>query len=168
MGYRPRVRPRTAARYDLYPPTTTLGWRVIKLVTAAEAQGALEQGLWREVYDEQGNLAGYQIKANFQTDDDLPSGWSSCAISENEMDLNAGAAFKHGRSKTAGMPEDLRVARRHIHGKKATGKALPPEDAVERALAKVKLWPYPASRVDDGKGEPVFGDRAVRVYPKPA
>jgi hypothetical protein len=162
MGYRPRVRPHTAARYDLYPPTTTLGWRVIKLVTAAEVKDALDRGLWREVYDEHGDLAGYQIKTNFQTDDDLPSGWSSCAISENEMDLVAGTKFSKGRSRTQGLPEAKKMAR-----KDQNGKALAPEDAVERAVAKVKAWPYPASRVDNGEGKPVFGDRAVRVYPKP-
>jgi hypothetical protein len=154
-------------RYDLYPPTTTLGWRVIRKVTAAEVDDALARSLWREVYNELGNFAGYQIKPNFQTDDDLPTGWSSrpigVTVTISEMDLNAGTKFKRGKSRTLGQSEDKRIAR-----KSAVGKALPPEDAVERAIEKVKLWPFPANRIDDGTGEPVYGDRAVRCYPKPA
>jgi hypothetical protein len=61
------------------------------------------------------------------------------------------------------MPEEKRISWRDKYG-----KALVPEDAIERAQEKVKQWPWPASRIDDGRGEPVFGDRAVRVYPKPA
>ncbi len=63
MGYRPRVRAYTAARYDLYPPTTTLGWRVIRKVTAAEAVDALQRGLWRQLENERGEFAGYQIRS---------------------------------------------------------------------------------------------------------
>jgi hypothetical protein len=163
MGYRPRVRAYTAARYDLYPPTTTLGWRVVRKVTAAEVDDALIRGLWREVYDERGNFAGYQIKPNFKSDDDLPPGWSLCSISVNQMDLNAGTVFRNGKSRTAGLPEDERVTRRD----RETNHALPPEDAVELAVEKVRLWPFPASRVDNGKGDPIFGDKAVRVYPNP-
>lgn len=163
MGYRPRVRAYTAARYDLYPPTTTLGWRVVRKVTAAEANDALERGLWREVCNERGEFAGYQIKANFKSDEDLPSGSSLCSIAVKEMELNAGTAFRRGKSRTAGLQEDERVALRN----QQTNHALPPEDAVERATEKVRLWPYPASRVDNGKGDAVFGDRAVRAYPNP-
>ena len=163
MGYRPRVRAYTAARYDLYPPTTTLGWRVIRNVTAAEVDDALKRGLWREVYNEHGNFAGYQIKPNFKSDDDLPSGWSLCSISVNETELYVGTLFRHGKSRTAGLPEDKRVTRKD----KETGHALPPEDYIERAVEKVRQWPFPASRIDDGKGNPVFGDKAVRAYPNP-
>jgi len=48
------------------------------------------------------------------------------------------------------MREDQRISRKHPK----SGKDLPPEDAIERAQAKVNEWPL------------MHRDRAVRVYPK--
>ncbi len=144
---------------NLYPANTTLGWRVIGTTTSQRAAAKLARGEWREVYDDSGNLLGYQILATFSTDKDLPSGESSSSITASESQLNAGVV---GVSHTEGLSEDERVSRRN-----KWQHALPPEDAVERAREKVKIWVVPASRIDDGKGEPVFGDRAVRCYPKP-
>ena len=110
----------------------------------------------------------YQIRANVQSDRELPSIRSSCSITVSVVLLIAGQAFRQGKSRTAGMSEEQRISRRWIEGKKADGRTLPPEDAVERATEKLKQWPYPASRIDDGSGEPVYGDRATRVYPQPA
>lgn len=116
---------------NLYPPDTALGWRVIRQVTPAEATKKVASGQWREVFDEHGNFWGYQVLANFKTDSDLPSGASSTSITARECELNAGLG---GRSRTMGMIEADRISRRHPK----MGKALPPEDAVERAIAKVK------------------------------
>jgi len=134
---------------NLYPPDTTLGWRVIRQVSQAQALKKLACGQWRAVNDEQGNFLGYQVLATFKTDNELPSGASSTSITVNECELNAGL---RGKSRTWGMNEEDRISRRHP----TSGKALPPEDAIERAIAKVREWPLP------------HGDRAVRAYPKPA
>lgn len=157
MGYRPRVRPLTAARYDLFPPITTLGWRAIRKVTAAQAIDAMEAGRWREVVDEDGQFAGYQINSSPMAD---VARESSRSISKNELELNAGAHMKDGHSRTIKLPEDRKLGR--------IAKALQPEDAVERAIRKVESWPFPASRKNGAHGAPVFGDRAVRAYPKAA
>ena len=149
-----------AGEIRVYPAETSLGWRVIRHVSAQEAGEKLASGEWREVLDEQGNFWGCQVLATFSKDQDLPSGASSSSITVNECFLNAGLG---GRSRTAGMPEEKRISRRS-----AEGKALPPEDAIERAREKVRQWPWPASRIDDGSGAAVYGDRAVRCYPKPA
>jgi hypothetical protein len=145
---------------NVYPPDTSLGWRVIRQVTPAKAAENLAAGRWREVYDEHGNFWGCQLLLSFKTDQDMQSGASSPSITVSECELNAGL---RGSSHTAGLPEEKRISR---HSQ--TGKALPPEDAIERAIEKVKQWPWPASRIDDGTGIAVFGDRAVRVYPKSA
>ncbi len=115
---------------SLYPAETSLGWRVIGTTTAPIAAERLARGEWREVYDEHGNFWGYQVLANFTKDEDLPSGASSTSITVRECELNAGLG---GRSRTAGMTEEQRISR-----KNKFGKALPPEDAVERAQEKVK------------------------------
>jgi hypothetical protein len=143
---------------SLYPAETILGWRVVGTTTHAKAADKLTRGEWRVVEDEQHNFLGYQVLAAYKKDEDLPSGASSSSITVNEAQLNAGL---HGRSRTTGMSEDERISRRS-----KDGKALPPEDAIERAREKVMQWPFPASRIDDGTGKPVFGDKAVRIYPK--
>jgi hypothetical protein len=150
MGNRPRLRASNEAHsLNLYPADVTLGWRVIRRVSQARGERKLALGEWREVHDEYGNLQGYQVLATFKTDLDLPSGASSTSITVSECELNAGL---RGKSRTYGLDEDERLSRRN----QQTGKALPPEDAIERARAKVREWPL------------AHGDRARRVYPKPA
>jgi hypothetical protein len=125
---------------NLYPAETTLGWRVIGNTTALAAAEKLARGEWREVYDEHGNHLGYQILATFKTDQDLPSPSSSSSITESECELNAFAKIGWVRSFTIGMPEEKRITRgRHRNAMgEYTGPVLPPEDAVERILEKVK------------------------------
>lgn len=164
MGTRPRIR---ASNSDytlaIFPPDTTLGWRVVGRVSSAVGDKKVANGEWRRVNNELGEHVGYQALATFQTDKDLPSTPSSCSITVRQVELIAGTAFKHGKSRTLGMPEEKKICRRNPK----SGRALPPEDAVELALAKMEQWLHPASRIDDGRGEPVYGDKAVRVYPKP-
>ena len=123
----------------VYPAETSLGWRVIRHVPATEAREKLATGEWREVYDEHQSFLGCQILANFKVDQELPSGASSTSITVRECLLNAGIReTSRGvvlglKSRTAGMTEDERISR-----KNKFGKPLPPEDAVERARAKVK------------------------------
>jgi hypothetical protein len=156
----------TGAILNLYPPETTLGWRIIGHTTVARAAEKVARGHWREVLYEDGSLAGFQILATFKTEDELPTnGYSPCTITESESDLNAGTKFEHGKSQTAGRPEWKRISR---HARYDDKKILAPEDAIERAVEKVRRWPWPANRAGtDEDGKPIFGDRAVRVYPKP-
>ncbi len=152
------------ATLNLYPPDTSQGWRIIGNTTVARAADKVARGLWAEVNYEDGSLAGYQILAAFKTDLELPTnGISPCTITESESDMNAGTKFKRGKSQTLGRPEWKRISR---HAKYDDRKILEPEDAIEKAVMKVRQWPFPASRLDDGSGDAVFGDRAVRVYPK--
>lgn len=167
MGKGSRIRGQHSASYfDLYSADTSLGWRVIKKVSSAVGEQQVVQGKWREVYDAYDCHIGYQILAVLWQNKEQSSRPTSCVIVQREMLLIAGRAFKKGRSKTAGMTEEQRITRRDLRSKVGTGRALPPEDAVEKAQEKLKQYESPASRIDDGKGAAVFGDRAVRVYPK--
>ena len=150
--------------FYLYPAETILGWRVIRMVTGARGEEMLARGEWRDVYDENGRHIGYQILSGTSCEREVFTSSYSCSvtITISEIIKNAGVCFPRGKSLTAGLPEEKRITRTRPDD----GKKLPPEDAVELAQAKVALWPFPASRIDDGKGEPVYGDRACRVYPK--
>lgn len=114
---------------SLYPAETSLGWRVIRQVSRAEAAEKLGRGEWREVYDEHGNFRGCQALISFKKDEDLPSRRTAPSITVKECLLNAGLC---GKSRTAGMTEEQRISR-----KSPFGRPLPPEDAIERAQAKV-------------------------------
>ena len=160
MSGKTRAQARTSqGALNLYPADISNGWRVIRIVSFALGLEKVARGEWTLVNDEQGNPFYFQVKTNFKTDQDLPSGASSASITLGEVLRNAGL---FGKSRTAGMTEDARLSRPRL----PNGHAPAPEDAIERAQEKVKQWPFPASRVDDGSGTPVFGDRACRVYPK--
>jgi len=163
MGKGPRIRTSNEAYcLNLYSADIALGWRVIRTVRQCQGAKKVQLGEWRMVLNELGEHIGYQVLANFRTDRDLPSGASSTSITVTEILLNALTIFRDGRSRTKGLSEEKRITRhRHIDG-----KALPPEDAVERAQAKVAAWPRPASHVIPGDQDSPMGDRAVRVYPK--
>lgn len=148
---------------DVFSANTALGWNVVKQVSAEFALEMIALKQWREVWYESGELAGVQPlkpeerKTLHQV---LVERLIAVTITLEEVKRNAGL---HGRSHTIGMPEWKRLRR---HARFDERKILPPEDAIERAIEKVRLWPYPASVIGtDDKGEPVFGDRAVRVYP---
>jgi hypothetical protein len=142
----------------VFPADVSRGWRVVRQVTATHAFEKVTLGKWREVFDDGGNFLGCQVLATFRTDQDLPSGASSTSITWREAMLYAGLG---GESRTIGMNEDQRITRQNL-----VSRSLPPEDRIERVMAKVECWPYPASRIDDGRGAPVFGDRAIRIYPR--
>jgi hypothetical protein len=146
---------------DVYVADQSRGWRVVRQVTPVFAYDKVSRGLWSEMFDSYGTFVGVQVIAAVKTDQDLLSGASSVTITANEVMINAGC---RGRSRTIGMCEEQRINRR-ADGPNGDGRALPPEDRIERVMAKVKQWPLPASRIDDGRGKPVYGDRALRVYP---
>jgi hypothetical protein len=131
MGTRPARRGHGGNRdFKLWLPETDQFWRVIRQVSFAEGERKCAAGEWCRVNDGFGNHVGFQILANFKKDEELPSGASSTSITVRECQLNAGLG---GLSRTAGMIEEKRISR-----KNQFGKPLPPEDAIERAQAKVK------------------------------
>lgn len=168
---------------DLFDENTSLGWRVKYRVSAELALEKIALKQWREIWLTNGELAGVQALRPEQKktlNQVLVAELLATTITLNELLRNAQC---YGRSRTMGMPEWKRL-QRHVwrRGQSvANGKPVyyksdeiaPPEDATERAIAKVRLWPHPASRAMDAKGEPVsdkngapvFGDKAVRVYP---
>ena len=124
----------------------------MRKVPFAEGDQKVAEGLWREVYDELGNHVGYQMGFAATVSVVMPSRPSSTGIPRSEMELNAGSIFAGGRSRTCGMPESKRLTRIH----RETGKALPPEDRVERVQAKVRVWPDVEAQEKD----------ILRVWPK--
>lgn len=145
--------------------------RVIRFVTARMAAQRVAEGKWREVfYEDDGSFAGYQPAAP-ETLRPVkvagPKGSHRVPLAETitvtEMRMNAG---EFGESHTLGMPE-WRRERYQRRVREEDRKIVPLEDAIERAHEKVRLWPYPANRVGTAEdGSPIFGDRAVRVYPR--
>ena len=118
---------------SVYPAETSLGWRVIRTTTPRKAAEKLASGEWSEVYDEHGNLLGCQMLASFTKEDDLPSNPSSTDITAWESKLNAGLS---GKSRTDGLPEEERIS---LFRKTKDGLVkIAPEDAIERAQAKVR------------------------------
>lgn len=163
---------------NLFSANTHLGWKVIRHVPVELAIGQLAQRKWREIWyeadaDGKRELAGVQplppaekTKTLHQV---LAERLVAVTITLPEVQRNAGL---YGRSHTLGMPEWKRLTR---HARHDTKRILAPEDAIERAIEKVRLWPYPASvlrdkagnAVTDANGKPQFGDKAVRTYPHP-
>lgn len=143
---------------DVYSAEMSCGWRIIRQVTARYAYDKVIEGRWRELFDDLGNFLGVQVVNALKTDQDLPSGTSATTITARDSMLFAGLG---GPSRTITMNEDARISRFNAK----TCRALPPEDHIERVIAKVQQWPFPASRIDSGDAMR-FGDRAVRVYPR--
>jgi hypothetical protein len=135
MGYRPRLR--RSNQFDLYSGETVLGWRVLRTVSGAQGEEMVACGRWIHVFDADNNFAGYQILAPGQTDAVIPSKPTASGIARCEMEVNAGTGFIRGRSRTARLNEHQRNSRKHHE----TGKALPPEDFIERIQQKVHVWP---------------------------
>jgi len=173
---------RRAARgvkINLFDSNISLGWRVIYQVRLSLALEKVAARQWREVWLTNGELAGVQPlppKQQKTLHQILVEHLIAVTITLAELERNAGL---YGRSHTLGMSEWKRL-RRHVvrrgqpvepGGKPVyyeTGQIADPEDATELAIEKVRLWPYPASVIGTDKhGKPVFGDRAVRVYPHP-
>jgi hypothetical protein len=172
-GKRPRTRASNEAYYyKLFAPGEMSG-RVIRFINARQAAVNVASGKWREVFYEDDLMpAGYQpleappvrSETSRATGKGALIDMSKAAtITLTEVRMNAG---EMGRSHTAGMTEWKRE--RRVRRAAEYRKIVALEDAIERAQEKVRLWPYPANVLGtDDKGRPVFGDRAVRCYPKP-
>jgi hypothetical protein len=150
---------------NLFSSNTLLGWSVIRQVPAREALEQIALKKWREIWYENGDLAGVQpLRAEQRKTlgDALTERLIGVTITLNEVQRNAGL---FGPSHTRGLPEWKRLKR---HARFDDKQILPPEDATERAQEKVRQWPYPANVLGmDEDGRTIFGDRAVRCYPKP-
>jgi hypothetical protein len=147
---------------DVYPTNTALGWEPVRRVAVQYALEKVAAKQWREIWLTNGDFAGVQPirpEERKTLNQVLIERLIAVTITLPELKRNAGL---YGRSHTLGMSEWKRLRR---HARFDESKILAPEDATERAIEKVRSWPYPASRIDDGSGEPVFGDKAVRVYP---
>lgn len=155
---------------NLFADNTMLGWRVLRQVAAEFALEQIALKKWREIWFEDGTLAGVQPLKPVERSalsEALIEPQIAVTITNSELRRNAGL---YGKSRTIGMPEWKRLQR---HARFDEKKILAPEDATERAIEKVRQWPFPQSvvRNADGSvrlnknGDPVFGDKAVRVYP---
>ncbi|HEV2133777.1 MAG TPA: hypothetical protein VGR47_05895 [Terracidiphilus sp.] len=159
---------------DLYSAHTALGWRVVRQVPVELAVERVALRQWREVFLESGELAGVQpLKAveRKTLNQVLLQRLIAVTITNAELRRYCGL---YGRSRTLGRSEWWREKRQRAAREKH-GAIVDPEDAIERAIEKVRQWPYPAS-VDEGgaarysrvteRDGRVYGDRAPRVYPQ--
>ncbi len=124
----------------LFSENSSLGWRGLRRISFDDGERSVNHGTMRRVYDELGNQIGYQFCAAAP----VPTGGSSqpscVVISNRERELIAFTRFQGSGSETAGMSEARRLERMKQTDPR-TGKLLPAEDAVERAMEKLKLYP---------------------------
>jgi hypothetical protein len=133
-------------RMPVFPADVSRGWRVVRRASVAQCEQQADRGLWARIHDEvTGQLIGYQMLDVYgqRGDFDLESMRTQASISLRELEANAGLL---GRSKTRGLSEDRRLAR------------AVPEDAIERAQAKVRVWPLVGAACGD----------ILRVWPREA
>ena len=128
----------------LYPADDSHGWKEIRIVPFREGLMMVAAGKWALRFDEHRQPWYFQLKQGAK--EGVGSEPSPTTITANESGLNACSSDARDKNKPT----------------------RPFYDAVDRVVEKVKQWPYPASRIDDGSGEAVYGDRATRVYPTPA
>lgn len=133
--------------YLLWSADTSRGWRVVNRVSYADAARKVEQGKWREVYDDVSCvLVGFQVisPAMCRGDKDIrASDNHSAAICAKEMQAVVGCL---GKSRTARMSEDERAGERK------------PEDFIERSERKFFVF---SNHVG-----PAAGD-ILRAWPRP-
>jgi len=152
---RPRIR--SSSQLHVFSHWTNLGWRVTRNIDVGEGEAKVRCGLFRHVHDEAGKVIGYQPVISVTPP--LPSKFSDpsrAALGRAEMRANAGLM---GESLTARLDESDKLCRMD----ERTGKALPPEDFVERVEILMQVYPQSANFA---KVYGRSGDRAVRVYPR--
>jgi hypothetical protein len=137
-----------ARKFPLYSNYTALGWRVVKQISFDVGETSVSVGALVHVFDSLGAHHGYQL-ADDSPDKSIPSDSSSGALTAWESAANAGL---YGISATKNLRENERVQRKDLK----TNKALPAEDFIELAEAKVRMQTCSANR---------DGDKAPRVYP---
>ena len=116
--------------------------RTQKMVRVAEAELFEALGVWRREYDKTtGELKGYRVVGAEveKVDSNLRHIETQPTISRTEMEMIAGC---HGRSKTYGLRELDRLQR--------IKDGEDPEDDIERATAKYRVYRHP--RVEEKGG----------------
>jgi hypothetical protein len=136
---RPRRRSPSSQRWRdnqffLFDGNIALGWRVTRRVSHQDGERMVATGHARPVNDHNGVHIGYQMQQPAPVKNGVPAKPTPALLSAKEMDLIAGQAFAGGQSRTFGRSEVMRLTRTNPW----TGKLLPPEDEVERALAKLR------------------------------
>ena len=104
--------------------------------------------MWRREYDKTtGAMIGFRMVGaeTNKVDSDLPHSFTSVAISKTEMEVNAAGTRS---SHTFRLTEPDRLAR--------IKNGLPPEDAAERTIAKVRVY----NQVGAARGD------ILRVWPR--
>lgn len=128
---------------NLYAKGTLVGCRVIRQVPIALALEKVALGMWRRVFYEDGSEAGFQPYAQPQPERPrAPQPGASLdgsppTITLTEVRMNAG---EFGASRTKGMPEWKRAKRQRV-AKEKYGRIVEPDDAIEKAIEKVRIWP---------------------------
>jgi len=117
------------------------------------------EGKWNLVVDERGDPFYFQIKVALSPVKVFRRRASPTSITARDILCNAGA---FGESQTIHLSEQ----QKHEQTRSLMGRRPPLDDAVELAIVKVRMCPFPASRIDDGSGKAIYGDKAVRAYPK--
>lgn len=133
---KPRRRSANCETFPLYLPPSPLGYTVHDWVTVREGDRLVVNGTAEIQYDGLGFPVGYRLKpvaAGAKIQNGADARPVPVMLTVREMDLIAGQKFRRGRSRTAGRTELQRLSRVHP----LTKKALPPEDEVERAVAKL-------------------------------
>lgn len=102
-------------------------------ISKADGERMIETGHARHVNDCNGEHIGYQMQQPAPVKNGVPAKPTPALLSAREMDLIAGRAFAHGGSRTSKMSEVQRLTRVHPLSR----RVLPPEDEVERAVAKL-------------------------------
>jgi len=120
------------SRPKSYSVLAATGSKVIDRTTLEGAREYEQRGIWRREYDTQtGELRGFRVDGADVTrvDLDLPHMQTTVAISRTEMEVNAfGMRSSHTFRMTE--PERLQQAK----------NGLPPEDMVERTIAKIRVY----------------------------
>lgn len=135
----------------VYVGDTNLGWRIIRTTSFEKGERLVLDGRFERLFDAlTGKHIAYRISGNAIHARINEARFSSTSLTERDAQAIAGL---FGKSKTAGMSEEMRLTRTCPR----TGKHLATEDFIERAAARVEAYTSSAN---------VRGDLALRVYPK--
>lgn len=120
------------------------GLRPIQRVSLAEAEMLEKLGSVTPVFDSQAGLLGFRACGGMleKMDSDLKSIRLAAMMTEPQMEMNV------GRSQTRGLREAGRL--------QLIKDGKPPEDAIERVQAKIRVW----GRIGSSKGD------ILRVWPR--
>ncbi len=124
--------------FVLYGGDETLGYRVTSRVSKLEAERMVRNGRAEETVDDAGSKCYRLLKSAPMavSNGNAEARPTPAVLSAREMQLIAGRAFRYGKSKTATMPEVMRVTRVHPISR----KPLAAEDEIERAVAKLEAF----------------------------